>query len=71
MADPEGHYGFPDDGAGDDDQSIVSVRLNTSTSRLAVPSSRHVFQLLTYVMVYRLADSRLLVAKSQPRRTTC
>lgn len=26
MADPEG-YGFPDDGAGDDEQSIISVRL--------------------------------------------
>ena len=26
MADPEG-YGFPDDGAGDDDQSIISVCL--------------------------------------------
>lgn len=25
MADPENHYGFPDDAGGDDDQSIVSV----------------------------------------------
>lgn len=29
MADPDSHYGFPEDGAGEDEQSIISVRLES------------------------------------------
>lgn len=34
MSDPEGHYGFPDDNAGDDEQSIMTVCSRAKLSSL-------------------------------------
>lgn len=39
MADPDSHYGFPDDTAGDDEQPIISVSFAQPCSTRAFVSS--------------------------------